>query len=550
MNPGFTYTTSTTEDEMTFTQLEEAMKLQKKILEKELKEKEERIKRGELKIDTRGNEIPQPTAVVQEKIIRNRTTNGNEEMCEDIVELEIVDQQYNFYFVMYANDDGTTSPYDGQYYVKLSSDGCFEQWTSKQEFKFFFKGSSDRNSTERKAFSVPLKDYECFIKRCFLESGVQIMEDEKAKEFVEAETEKNVSYIFREKPTKQDIDEMIKLVDVKKFTNIIRARLIKDNKITGIESLTDEWAKNYLLTWAKNKFKFYKLFGNKLTLEIDVDVKPDNNEMMRKWQEIREQFPLLEPIFNQIGDSTIIENNVRRPGDYAIWRGFFKDTRVKENMSFTKFISLFENQKLEMEVSKLYQEKGKGHLVISINPIDYLTVSINASQWDSCHHFMKGAYRNAGLSYMNDKTSLVSYRSDREVKYEFEGKKFEWNTKCWRQMIYVAEQNSTMVFSRQYPYESEELSFHIRQLLENAVATYYGGQNKWKIFNKKNQANIKVEKGNKARLYNDVGCGFNHKVVRAKDDKSERKDITIRIGTEVIGVISKESIRNENCSIW
>ena len=50
----------------------------------------------------------------------------------------------------------------------------------------------------------------------------------------------------------------------------------------------------------------------------------------------------------------------------------------------------------------------KLHFVISLNPLDYLTMSIGVN-WKSCHSIAGGGWKGGCLSYMLDNTSMITY---------------------------------------------------------------------------------------------------------------------------------------------
>ena len=237
---------------------------------------------------------------------------------------------------------------------------------------------------------------------------------------------------------------------------------------------------------------------------------------------------MYEHVLHDIDVSCFYNNKVRKS---EMCSYFFNDKRVHEGMKITKLISMYGNKDLDMEISKIYQDKGKGNIYISIDPIDYLTVSINKSGWGSCHNLFDGCFRNAGLSYMIDETSLVAYRSESKNLYN-EKFPFEWNSKRWRQMIYVSKKSSIMAFSRQYPNTNTTLAKEIRLLLEDVMSKYYGSENRWKLSNDLRKFNAWVYKKDCAPLYNDIDNGYNHKAVKAKDDIMQDKE-KIMIGDEV-----------------
>ena len=52
--------------------------------------------------------------------------------------------------------------------------------------------------------------------------------------------------------------------------------------------------------------------------------------------------------------------------------------------------------------------KRKMQFIISLNPLDYLTMS-NGVNWKSCHHILDGCYKAGTISYMLDATSIITF---------------------------------------------------------------------------------------------------------------------------------------------
>lgn len=511
----------------------------------------EEPKKERYKYDDNRRKILYPIAVLQEEVAVDIKEEGNEVIESGFIRLHIREQQKNFCFTCYENSDGTLSSeytMNTRCRIRICSSHHLEKYFSKDDIEVYLKGDSDFHET--KYIDVPLGYYERFKKALdFLEIIVE--EDVEGKiKMNETDTEAKTKYLFEETPTEKDIEEMISQVDLKTFISIIRARLIQERNTDKIETLTDEWAKEYLQQWAKSKFRFYQILGRKLTISTEIELERTEQECREKMRELAERFPLYYHVLTSSSAEVLLKNDIGTKTQGRIPSVFFYDSRVRNHLQFTKLMSLYGNKELDTEISKFYQDKGMGHLYISINPIDFLTVSINRSGWHSCHNLFEGAFRNASLSYMNDTTSLVAYRSEANVEYIVNSKKFEWNTKSWRQMIYVSEENSTMIFSRQYPYESEPITKTIRGMMEAQISEYYKGSNQWKVASNKDKYGIVVERKNGAHLYNDVANGFNHKVVIAKDDNN-LKSHKIIIGDKARKIINKDDyIRTDDGSIW
>lgn len=391
------------------------------------------------------------------------------------------------------------------------------------ENTLYLKGDQDAYR-ENLSVEIPNEDFDWFwdtVKNDFI-----IASDE-----VEEVVERNVDFSLTREPNDEEIEKMISLVKIDTFTKIIKNRLYQEMPSADRKHLEDygrKWAKEYLKRWARAKYRFYKIFGDKLTVTKEVEVKPDKNTIKNKWDEIINEFPLLRYSLSNIPTDWIREDTIYANGSY-----FFDSKEVKSGMNFTKFITLFENKKLDIAVSKLYQDLGKTKLHLSIDPIDYLTVSINKSGWQSCHHFFDGCYRNAGLSYMFDYCTFVSFTSNKDTTYTNCNMPFTWNSKGWRQMVYSARKSSATVFSRQYPYNSDELSKYVRETYEELVCKYFNCESKWKVFQSEMSADVDVFRTDDVEnLYNDVKEGYGHKVVKNKADIRYDEEIGIPIGSE------------------
>lgn len=82
------------------------------------------------------------------------------------------------------------------------------------------------------------------------------------------------------------------------------------------------------------------------------------------------------------------------------------------------------------------------HFIISVNPLDYLTMSIGVN-WKSCHGIAHGGWRGGCLSYMLDSTSMITY-----VVTDLNGPIHEI-PKVYRQMFHY--DNGLFMQNRLYP---------------------------------------------------------------------------------------------------
>ena len=130
----------------------------------------------------------------------------------------------------------------------------------------------------------------------------------------------------------------------------------------------------------------------------------------------------------------------------------------------------------------------KRHTILSINPLDYLTMSFGNS-WASCHTIDKtnrrgmpnsyeGQYSSGTMSYMLDSTSMVLYTVDAS----YDGNEY-WNEpKINRQMFHYGEDK--LVQGRLYPQSNDgdgEAYTPYRNLVQEIIAKVFDFPNLWTI---------------------------------------------------------------------
>ena len=98
----------------------------------------------------------------------------------------------------------------------------------------------------------------------------------------------------------------------------------------------------------------------------------------------------------------------------------------------------------------LNQRRFSGVMGISIHPLDYMTMSDNDYNWDSCMSWQKpGEYRMGTVEMMNSECVVVGYlRGDKDMTCGYNN--FNWNNKRWRQLFIV---NPALIAGiKGYPY--------------------------------------------------------------------------------------------------
>ena len=130
----------------------------------------------------------------------------------------------------------------------------------------------------------------------------------------------------------------------------------------------------------------------------------------------------------------------------------------------------------------------KRHTVVSLNPLDYLTMSFGNS-WASCHTIDKankrgmpnsyeGQYSSGTISYMLDPTSMVLYT----VSADYNGNEYYTQPKINRQMFHWGEDK--LLQGRLYPQDNDgngEAYTPYRNIVQKVISECYDFPNLWSI---------------------------------------------------------------------
>ena len=175
------------------------------------------------------------------------------------------------------------------------------------------------------------------------------------------------------------------------------------------------------------------------------------------------------------------------------------DLRIVVGQKFSRIVGKF-CRKLGIDKLEGYQQKFakfgddinelaiRRHTVISINPIDYLTMSFGNS-WSSCHTIDKlndrncpnsyrGMYSGGTLSYMLDGASIVFYTVDKK----YDGTDFEFEPKVNRCMFHIGEDK--IIQGRVYPQNNDgdqTIYNEIRAIMQKTVSEMLNTNNLWII---------------------------------------------------------------------
>lgn len=240
------------------------------------------------------------------------------------------------------------------------------------------------------------------------------------------------------------VKEMISKVNVEDLVDIIyeSTSVEKDN-------IDLNW---HLNKWACNKIELYKLMGHNLKKESVIDSQTSESEIRLALKGIVCKYSVSLPacvaVLNNVLDNEEIVSNRLLEDRVIFGTKFQKGTKLFKVLSKLSSDSA-EISNLQTDLSMIIQElRSAGTAVISIDPIDYLTMSANNSQWRSCHDIMSGEFKAGCLSYMCDESTMIAY-----VKKKTNARigKVEFPSKIWRQCVYVSDNFDYAIQTRQYP---------------------------------------------------------------------------------------------------
>lgn len=104
-------------------------------------------------------------------------------------------------------------------------------------------------------------------------------------------------------------------------------------------------------------------------------------------------------------------------------------------------------------------------LVLSINPLDFLTMSCGTS-WDSCM-YPTGEYSTGTLPYATGKDTVIGFLVNTR-DYEAEIERSNWSNKIWRQIMYITDDNF-IISQNPYPGDKPKFSVALSAYIDQAL---------------------------------------------------------------------------------
>lgn len=223
-----------------------------------------------------------------------------------------------------------------------------------------------------------------------------------------------------------------------------------------VEKIYDLWAEN------KKTLLESEVFQNNLIVKKAVDIELGVDDLL-----VHQDWTIFKDILCSYVSNTKLEQFINHHLDIETYRNnkltHTWDSNLKQGMRLTKAIcKLLPNTEDAEKVINIYSNfiqnyRIKGYLCLSIHPLDYLSISENASNWTSCHS-LEGEYGSGNLSYMCDSSTVVAYLSSTQDK-EISGfpTNILWNDKKWRTLLHFNDTYDKIIINKQYPYKNEKI---------------------------------------------------------------------------------------------
>lgn len=282
--------------------------------------------------------------------------------------------------------------------------------------------------------------------------------------------------------------DMLRSVNIPDFTKCISV-------FSGLEmnEIDENMIKEYLHTWAKNKYKFYQMLGNRTNVDMSIEYKKIREGIKDDLEPLCKDYPaffLWFDIFSQHMQNKISKNNMNynqmdlfnyfcninniTPSGMSITHFFKKALKAPDDL-VTKIASIFENDMMS------------ANYTISIDPIDIMTASENPYDWQSCYRLETDnceSHADGCMAALLDTSSMIAFiwkNSGKMKLYEYELKDTKY--KMMRQWVALSEHMTTIYFNSIYPGKSnytEDFEKVLRGCMEEIVSKYLGLENKWK----------------------------------------------------------------------
>lgn len=252
--------------------------------------------------------------------------------------------------------------------------------------------------------------------------------------------------------------------------------------------------------WSSGKEPLYKAFGNRFVIEKPVKFEKQSFEIVKEVEaaidrKLKEEFKEkllqlfydgvifdlydVECIYSLFSTQVLSENRYNfkdiefdyEGKSFKLARGT-KPFRAIQKLAAILSIPEERVEKFRIKISQVLNQKYlTGTMCLSIHPLDYMTMSDNEENWQSCMSWKKcGCYRQGTVEMMNSPMVVVGYLKSDSNFMRIDSNK--WNSKKWRELFIVNEDIITNC--KPYPYTNMEFSEICVDWLRDIVKDAFG----------------------------------------------------------------------------
>ena len=258
-----------------------------------------------------------------------------------------------------------------------------------------------------------------------------------------------------------------------------------------ISKVNDEVIFNYLHTWCVNKYRFFKMLGNKVRLDQSFEYNRPKTDLSNQIIELGKAYPdyyLWLREFRNQEKNKIEVNRWWHIKDYC--EELFPQFNI-DGSTMTHFFKAKLNAPDELitAIGRLFENDtiAATH-TISIDPVDMMLASENPYDWNSCYRLelnRTDSHADGCLAAVLDMSSLITYVWSTEGQYDmyssFKFKKIRYYR--MRQWIAISDDWGGIHFNTIYPGKRDydkKLEKLFREVVEKVVSKYIGVANTWR----------------------------------------------------------------------
>lgn len=286
---------------------------------------------------------------------------------------------------------------------------------------------------------------------------------------------------------KEKYGEMIKSVNIPDFY-----KCMAQFSGIAISKLDGDTIASYLITWARNKFRFYKMLGNQTRLDTHFVYVNECVNYKDQYKEIMKKFPVYALWLDGFASHKTNDIDMRNL-DYGI-RFVMSDLFPRFQADKSTITHFFKSQlnapdELVTEIGKIYENKEiEATHTLSIDPVDIMLASENPYEWNSCYRLeldRTDSHADGCMATVLDTTGLISYVWSSHGEYNmYDNFKFK-DIRYYRirQWVNVEPEWKAIHFASAYPNRNGydgKLNEQLRAVVEEVVAKAAGTVNKWR----------------------------------------------------------------------